>query len=168
MTSVRHAEYGHVMVDRIEVSKDVPAPAAVVWRLVSDLPRMGEWSPENAGGEWVKGATGPAPGAKFKGHNANGSKTWSTLATVIDATPDERFSFLVTVGPLKVAEWAFDIAPTDDGCTVTETWVDRRGRLMRKFAPMATGVDDRAEHNRTGMEQTLRRVAAAAVRETMP
>ena len=156
------------MVDRVEVSKDIPAPAGVVWRLVSDLPRMGEWSPENAGGSWVKGATGPAPGAKFKGHNANGSKTWSTLATVIDATPDERFSFLVTVGPLKVAEWSFDIAPTEEGCTVTETWIDRRGRLMTKVGAMATGVDDRAEYNRDAMEQTLRRVAAAAVREATP
>lgn len=156
------------MVDRIQVDKEIPAPAEVVWQLVSDLPRMGEWSPENAGGQWVQGATGPAPGAKFKGHNANGSKHWSTLATVIDSVPSERFSFLVTVGPFKIAEWSFDVAPNDDGCTVTETWIDRRGAVMKKVGGMASGVDDRVAHNREGMEQTLRGVAAAAVRETMP
>ncbi len=157
------------MVDRIDVVKDIPAPADVVWRLVSDLPRMGEWSPENAGGTWVKGATGPAPGAEFKGDNANGSKNWSTLATVIDSVPGERFSFLVTVGPFKIAEWSFVVvAVADDECTVTETWIDRRGALMKKIGGMASGVDDRVAHNRAGMEQTLRGVAAAAVKETMP
>ncbi len=154
--------------DRIQVERTVSASPAAVWRLVSDLPRMGEWSPENDGGEWVKGANGPAPGAKFKGHNANGSKSWSTLSTVIDAKPDERFSFLVTVGPFKIAEWAFDVEGTADGCRVTETWTDRRGRLMKTLGAKASGVDDRVEHNRVGMEQTLAGVAASAVAESSP
>ena len=54
-------------------TRDIAAPAEKVWILVTDLPRMGEWSPENAGGKWVKGATGPALGAVFKGTNRNGS-----------------------------------------------------------------------------------------------
>ncbi|MBJ7509613.1 MAG: SRPBCC family protein, partial [Ilumatobacteraceae bacterium] len=35
------------------ISKEVNATPQAVWALVSDLPRMGEWSPENQGGEWV-------------------------------------------------------------------------------------------------------------------
>src|SRR3954468_6506548 len=50
----------------VSVSRDVPAPAERVWEMVSDLPRMGEWSPENEGGEWIGGATAAAPGAKFR------------------------------------------------------------------------------------------------------
>jgi hypothetical protein len=150
------------MVDRIEVEQEIPASPDVVWGLVSDLPRMGDWSPENNGGEWIKGASGPAVGAKFKGRNANGSKSWTTVSTVIDATPSERFSFLVNVGPLKIAEWAFDIEATEGGCRVTESWTDRRGGLMKKLGGVASGVDDRVEHNRVGMEQTLAGVAAAA------
>jgi hypothetical protein len=53
-------------------SRDMATPAAKVWSLVSDLPWMGEWSPENAGGKWVKGATGPAKGARFRGTNKRG------------------------------------------------------------------------------------------------
>ena len=45
------------------VSRDIDAPAHDVFALVSDLTRMGEWSPENTGGKWVKGSTGPALGA---------------------------------------------------------------------------------------------------------
>jgi hypothetical protein len=31
------------------VSHDIAAPAEMVWALVADLARMGEWSPENTG-----------------------------------------------------------------------------------------------------------------------
>ena len=150
------------MVDRIEVAREVRAAPEVVWQLVSDLPRMGEWSPENNGGTWIKGAKGPAPGAKFKGRNANGSHRWSTTVKVIDAMPDERFSFVVTVGPLKIAEWSFDIEPTKRGCMVVETWVDQRGGFMKQLGAKASGVEDRVAHNRAGMKQTLEGIAAAA------
>ena len=49
-------------------TRDIAAPAEKVWALVSDLPRMGEWSPENAGGKWVKGATGPGARRRLQGH----------------------------------------------------------------------------------------------------
>jgi uncharacterized protein YndB with AHSA1/START domain len=62
----------------VSVTQDISAPAELVWALVTDLPRMGEWSPENLGGEWVKGATEAAVGARFKGRNKNGNKAWST------------------------------------------------------------------------------------------
>ena len=45
---------------------------------------------------------------------------------------------------------------------MTESWSDRRGALMKMLSPKATGVADRAEHNRAGMEQTLARLAATA------
>jgi uncharacterized protein YndB with AHSA1/START domain len=154
------------MSDQVVVTKDIAAPAATVWALVSDLPRMGQWSPENRGGQWVKGATGPVPGARFKGDNRNGDKSWSTDAKVVDADPGRRFSFLVTVGPIKIAKWEYDFEETADGCRVTETWTDQRGWLAKKAGGKASGVADRREHNRAGMEQTLARIAAAATAES--
>ncbi len=150
------------MVERVEVERTISAAPEVVWQLVSDLSRMGEWSPENTGGEWVKGATGPAVGARFKGTNAAGSREWSTTVTVIDVRPGERFSFLVTTGPLKIAEWSFDIVPSDSGCRVTQTWIDRRGKLITFLGSKLSGVDDRATFSRQSMEQTLAGVAAVA------
>jgi len=35
------------------VTRDIAAPSEKVWALVTDLPRMGEWSPENAGRQIV-------------------------------------------------------------------------------------------------------------------
>ena len=150
------------MADQIEVERKIAASPEVVWALVSDLPRMGEWSPENTGGEWTKGATGPEVGAKFKGRNQAGSTTWSTVSTVTAAAPGERFAFSVAAGPFKIADWAFAIEPTAGGCRVTQSWIDQRGWLMKTIGTKASGVDDRAEFSRQSMEQTLAGVAAAA------
>jgi Polyketide cyclase / dehydrase and lipid transport len=38
-----------------EASIEIQASPEAVYDLVSDLPRMGEWSPENIGGEWQGG-----------------------------------------------------------------------------------------------------------------
>ena len=39
----------------LEISTDVEADAGVIYNLISDLSRMGEWSTENIGGEWTEG-----------------------------------------------------------------------------------------------------------------
>src|SRR6202050_1642477 len=107
-------------------SLDIAAPAERIWALVADLPRMGEWSPENAGGKWVKGATGPALGAVFKGTNKNGVRRWSTTVTVIVCEPNKVFEFAVTSGPLAVANWRYEFEETDAGCRGNESWAGHR------------------------------------------
>ncbi len=147
------------MTTEVTVSRDIGAPPAELFALISDLPRMGEWSPENIGGDWVKGATGPAVGARFIGRNRNGSKSWKTTCTVVSCGAPGSFAFDVAVGPIKVANWAYAITASGDGSTVTETWTDRRNWLAKKLGGLASGVDDRAAHNRAGMEETLRKLA---------
>jgi uncharacterized protein YndB with AHSA1/START domain len=148
--------------DEVSVSREINAPAERVWAMVSDVTRMGEWSPENQGGTWMGGATGPAPGAKFKAENRNGNKKWNTVATVLTADPGRCFSFRVAAAGLKIADWTYTFEPTATGCRVVETWTDQRGRIATTLGKPVSGVADRASHNRAGMEQTLERLAAAA------
>ena len=44
------------------------APPEKVWELVSDVTRIGEFSPETFEARWTRGSTGPEVGAYFKGH----------------------------------------------------------------------------------------------------
>ena len=149
------------MTEHVSVSKDIAATPSAVWALVTELARMGEWSPEATGGKWVGGATGPALGAKFKGTNSNGKKRWSTDATVTKFDIDRTFAFDVKGGGLKVAAWTYTIEPTDGGCRVTESWDDPRGAAMKFIGKAVSGVADRASHNRAGMETTLNNLATA-------
>ncbi len=146
-----------------EVSRVVAATPQRVYELVSDLPRMGEWSPENTGGAWIKGATGPALGAKFKGKNRKGAKRWSTVATVVTAEPGVDFAFDVSVKGFAVARWGYRLEAADGGTRVTEYWDDHRNPVIAKLTGLALGIPDRAVHNTAGMEQTLVKLAEAAV-----
>lgn len=140
---------------------EVAAPPQRVWELVSDLPRMGEYSPENAGGRWAKGG-GPVEGAVFRGTNRRGSRSWSTRARVTRAEPGRAFAFEVDAVGLAVATWSYEIEPSPTGCRVTESWQDRRGRLISSAGRLLTGVGDREGFTAESIEQTLARVKARA------
>jgi hypothetical protein len=123
---------------------------------------MGEWSPENTGGTWVNGATGPANGARFRGTNSHGRRSWTTTITVATCEPGREFSFEVTAGGFRVATWSYRIEPTTSGSRVTETWTDRRSGLSRVIGKQVSGIAHNAEETRQGIEATLQRLAEAA------
>ena len=143
-------------------STTIAAPPLAVWELVSDLPGMGAFSPENTGGSWVGGATGAVVGASFRGHNAAGRRRWSTRSTVVRSEPGRAFAFDVSAVGMPVAQWAYELEPTGDGCRLTETWTDRRGRLMVTLGRLTTGVTDRASFTAQSIEHTLARVKESA------
>ena len=150
------------MTDRVSVSATIAASPERVWELLSDLPRMGEWSPETTEVHWRKGATAPAVGVTFVGKNRNERHGWATHGRITQCVVNRRLSFLVTAAGFRVAEWSYDLAPAGEGCEVTETWVDRRGTVARALGGPVSGVADRATHNKGTMEVTLARLKAAA------
>ncbi len=146
----------------VEVAADIAADAARVWGLVSDVTRMGSWSPETTSCRWLGGADGPAVGARFRGSNRKGMRRWSTTCTITDARPGQIFAFDVDYGGLPISRWAYEFQPTADGTHVVESWTDRRPGWMRLMAIPVMGVADRHGHNRRGMEKTLHNLKAAA------
>ncbi len=145
-------------------STSIAAPADRVWALVSDLPRMGEYSPEAVGGTWVRG-DGPAVGSVFRGRNARGLRRWSTRCEVVRCVPGREFAFEVSAVGMKAAEWAYDVQPDGEGVRLTETWTDRRGALLAVLGKAVTGVSDRDGFTATSIEQTLARVKERAERQ---
>lgn len=150
------------MVDQVSVTQEIGAPAEEVWAMVSDLTRMGQWSPENEGATWLRGATGPQPGATFRGTNRNGKKKWKTVGTIVGMEPGRLFTFRITAAGFKVSEWRYVFETIPTGCRVTETWIDQRGRVAKALGKPVSGVEDRAAHNRGTMEQTLERLKSTA------
>ena len=150
------------MTPDISVSRTIAAPADQLWEMVSDITRMGEWSPETTSAEWNDGRSSASVGARFTGSNRHGSKRWTTTSTVTACDPGQEFTFRVTSLGIKVADWGYLFEPTADGTTVTETWTDLRNPVVKSMSKFVSGVDARPDHNRASMEATLERLAAAA------
>ena len=140
----------------------IAAPPEKIWDMVSDVTRVGEWSPETVSAEWIDGATGPVVGARFKGHNKR-KVPWTTKCTVIAADRGRRFAFEVGKGGTR---WSYDLAPSGDGCEVTESYelLKYPGAFERSSYKLSTGVPwaERETDLVHGMEETLRRLKAAA------
>ena len=147
----------------VEVTEEILAQPHSVYELVSDVTRMGSWSPETTSCRWIDGSTGPVVGARFRGTNRHGPLLrWTTTCTVISAEPGRRFAFDVDFAGVPIARWAYDVEPTATGCTVTESWEDRRVRALQIASVPLMGIADRAAHNRRGMQATLRALRLAA------
>ena len=136
--------------DSIEIAVD----PEVAFDAIADLPGMGRFSPENTGGRWVRGASGPALGARFKGTNVQGKKEWSTTAKVASFDRPRHFAFEITVASLKIARWEFEVEPTSEGSKVTERWTDRRSSFVKRFGAIE-GIDDRDAYTRESIRSTL-------------
>ncbi|HKN96187.1 MAG TPA: SRPBCC family protein [Pseudonocardiaceae bacterium] len=141
----------------ISRSVEIAADPRAVWSMVTDLPRMDRFSPENIGGRWLPPATGPAVGARFRGTNRNGVKEWWTRARVVACEPGRRFMFDVrTPFGVRVSRWCYEITPTPAGCRLSEHWFRVGNVIVRRFlGPRVTGRADRPGFNATSIEHTL-------------
>jgi len=139
----------------------IDAPGDQLYALVSDLPRMGEWSPECTRVSWTGGATGPVAGARFIGHNRAGAIRWFTQGEVLEAEPGRRFAFRIRLGPVPIALWEYKFTPAaTGGCTVAESWSDRRPTALRLTFGRIFG--DRNKRNAHGIQTTLANLKTAA------
>jgi len=143
------------------VTVHMNAAAEVIWALVSDVTRIGEFSPETFEAEWLGGADGPTVGARFRGHvkrNGVGPVYWS-VCTVTECLPPSVFEFTVGVGSARVNTWRYDITPAPDGgADVTESYRLAENPATRVYWALLGRA--RGRTNERGMRQTLERMRA--------
>jgi uncharacterized protein YndB with AHSA1/START domain len=145
----------------VTVTTVIAAPAERLYDLVADVTQMHRFSPENTSASWLKGATGAAVGATFKGTNQLGKAKWSTKPTVTEAERGARFAFKVPGG--AGAEWSYTFESVPGGTLVTESMAQKKASpAIIRLIQRRNGVTDRAANLREAMEITLGRLAAAA------
>ena len=143
-----------------EVSVHMDATPSEVWSLVSDVTRIGEFSPETFDARWTRGSTGPEEGAYFKGHvkrNGVGPTYWS-LCKVTRCLPEEVFEFSVGSDAVTVNNWGYRLEPKDGGTLVTE-YFRLDPNLPTRLYWLVLGPL-RRRTNRRGMRTTLERMKA--------
>jgi uncharacterized protein YndB with AHSA1/START domain len=136
------------------------APPERIWELVSDVTKVGRYSPETFEAEWLDGATGPAVGARFRGHvkrNGRGPVYWTTC-TVTASEPGRSFAFTVGSPGKPVNTWRYDLQPAGGGTDVTESF-ELGSALPLRIYGMLFGWA-RSRTNDAGMRRTLDRIRA--------
>ncbi|WP_332644971.1 SRPBCC family protein [Aeromicrobium sp.] len=144
---------------------DIAATPDRVYDLISDITRMGEWSPECIHCEWSNGADGPAVGARFKARNkGKRGPAWFNKPEVIVADRGREFAFNRSGPGIGSYTWRYRLEPTDNGTTVTESYETVRPlpKAMNWITEKWTGSPDRDADLRYGMKTTLERLQKAA------
>lgn len=146
-----------------EVGIHIRASPDVVYGLVSDVARMGEWSPETYGCEWTGGATGAVVGARFRARNRRGLLRWRNTPEVIVATPGREFSFRRRVAG-NVVVWRYRMVDEQGGAAVSESYevLTPTPAALNWVVLIMMGVRDRHADLMEGMRLTLDRLRIAA------
>jgi hypothetical protein len=143
-----------------EESIEIGAEPGVVFDLVSDLGRMGEWSPENTGGQWLNGGNG-AVGDQFNGLNRIGEREWSVVAEVTVADRGSEFQFVTGPAETPFVRWTYRIETHSAGTRLTEVWdVEVLPGTLQTFSEEQ--LAQRAEAVKASMQATLAGVKASA------
>ncbi|MEX2392961.1 MAG: SRPBCC family protein [Actinomycetota bacterium] len=162
-----------------EVAVHIDAPPDRVWRLISDVTRMGEWSPITYRCEWLGGVSSPEVGARFKGYNRLPPAKWWTICEVTESVPGKVFAFhtrkvsapfSIGVGEREMTRWRYTFDADGIGTNVTESYevvftppILRIPEVIARRLPGgANAVEKRHRRGIDGMRTTLERLKAVA------
>lgn len=145
------------------VSLDINADADALYALISDLPRIGEWSPECERVVWEGGVKAPVAGTTFVGHNAVGPGRrirYRRHGSVLTAEPGKAFSFITDEGGRPSTAWHYTFESLGAGRTrVTEAY---EVRWIPTWARILDVPTNRHKELLEGMRTTLERLKATA------
>ncbi len=154
MSDLRHSE-----------SVVVACSPEVLYDIVSDVTRTGEWSPVCRACWWDQGA-GPSVGSWFTGRNETPERTWETRSQVVVADRGREFAWAVGGSWVR---WGFTLTPVEGGTRLTESWEwlpDGLARFDERYGDDAPAqVEDRTRAAHSGIPATLaaiKRIAEAS------
>lgn len=138
----------------------IAADAETLYDMVSDVTRMGEWSPACTGCAWDDGAA-IEPGSWFTGQNQIGDFKYETRCEVIAADRGKEFAWIVGGVKEGPALWRYRFTAVDGGTEVAES-----SAVIRLSGPFAEMPEERllgiVAGNQAGITTTLANLKAAA------
>lgn len=148
----------------LEADIEIDASPHQVWSVVSDIARMGEWSPE-CRKVMVFGAT--RKGAHVVGLNRRRWTVWPTNSRIVRYEPGRAIAWRVYENR---ATWSYELEPAADGGTHL---IERRTLPPAGIAPVSAalakvflgGVDGHDSELLGGMNTTLERIKAEVERD---
>jgi hypothetical protein len=150
-----------------EVAVTVEADIDDVWDVVRDVTRVGEWSHECVGAEWLGGVSVPVPGARFRGRNRAGVFRWGRVCEVVSAEPYELVWITVPTALYPdSSEWRITLAEADAGTRITQQF--RVLRAPKALAVLYALVIPAHRDRTAALVEDLTRLGEAATRSRTP
>lgn len=161
----------------LECSVRVAASAEALYDMVSDVVRMGEWSPECIESRWLTSAPTDV-GRQFVGTNrvidpTGRERRWEMICEVIEAQRGRRFSWtvLTEAWDRHTSVWTFKFDQHEDHTDVVQQFVMTRPPTglqavldERSAADQVATVERRRLRLEAGMQATLDALKSAAER----
>ena len=133
----------------------VARSAECLYDMVSDVTRIGEWSPVCKACWWDEGSSARA-GDWFTGSNTTADRTWETRSEVVVAERGREFAFVVGGSYVR---WGYTFTVIGEGTRVTESWEFLPGGIAmfkEKFgADAQTQISSRTKAAHDGIPVTL-------------
>ncbi len=112
---------------------------------MTDISRMGEWSPECVACRWADGVGEPAVGATFNGDNVAKAgpvtlKKWTTTSEISAYEPNAVFEFVAE----GYTTWRYEFEARNDSTVVTESFSFAPPRASRSSSTRRSCADPRA------------------------
>jgi hypothetical protein len=129
-----------------------------IWDMISDIKRMGQWSPECYRAMWLTSKRGK--GALFLGLNKDRGLRWPSPAVVTESERGKVFAFRAASGVL----WRYRLTAENGGCQLVEERITTGEFRYVKVAYrlFLGGYDRRMGVLRAGMQRTVEGIRAAA------
>lgn len=148
-------------------SVTVEASPEILYDLVSDITRTGEWSPVCTSCRWDAEGEAGQVGAWFTGRNELPPRTWETRSEVVVAERGREFAWVVGGSFVR---WGFTFAPAETGTTLTESWDFLPGGIAmfeEKYSDQAPmQIADRTRQALDGIPKTLAAIKQIAESST--
>jgi uncharacterized protein YndB with AHSA1/START domain len=142
----------------VEVTVELHASPEDIWALISDVTRIGKWSPECVEGWWIdREEPLPRVGARFEGHNRFPGGFEATVPCVVTEVDRPRSFAWVALDPDQVVDrpgsiWRYQLSPSETAGLTT---------VINRFehGPGQTGVtwavDEDPEHAQQIVDERL-------------
>lgn len=142
----------------------VHASPEVVYDLVSDVTRTGEWSPVCTSCSWHDAGSARV-GARFTGRNERNGRIWETVSEVLAAQRGREFAWVVGDGYVR---WGYTMTRIDEGTELTESWEFLPAGIAmfhEKFGEDASAqIQERTQAAYDGIPATLEAIKRIAER----
>ncbi|WP_054812317.1 SRPBCC family protein [Nocardia arizonensis] len=151
------------MPNTLEAAIDISAPPDKVWKVVSDLKRMPEFSPNTV--RMIPVGT-PKAGTWTVNWNRDGRKFYPTTSRIVRFEPDKGFAFRMNE---NFTVWSFTLEPTETGTRLTQRRdvVNGVSWPVRKMVDALLGGEEAFEANLVrGMNETLGKIKTAVEAES--